>query len=555
MDLLKIFSDSFQDNWDECALSQYETGLNLCYSGLACRIGRIHLMFQELDIKSGSHIAIMGKNSIDWITNYLSSMIYGALTITLPINHTPEDTVDMLTQVDTEILMIDEDMFKNYTELSSVPSIRLIISNDTSKILFCRDNSKARYQDILNNLDIQFQNTYTQGFVPGISNLSNIKPDAPAAVFFTSGTVGKPRPVVLTADNIEGNLIYGIKTSIAPRNSTVITSTKMGTVWGTIFNILVPVVSGAHLEVYRDIDNIEKMVSVFKKVKPVKLMLSSLTVGKLYRYAVRQHNELPIIKFIKHVPGGEFISNLILRNTIRKILGTKCVEVMVGYLMVNESMAMKLRKAGLPLTVVYGLTECGGLVGYTPAATYKIGTSGRTINSLIKSRVRPYSLPGLSDDIGLLEVKGMTVMKKYYDDEEATKKAFTSDGWLSTGDIASINDKGEITIFGRLDTAIKLGRGTVLPEKIQLMLYEHPLVKHAIIVGQDDKLIALIYPDHEAVDKKYGKKTYRIDHVMHGVISEINALLPLIYHIDEVVVSDEPLNLTAKGTVAREYYV
>ena len=361
--------------------------------------------------------------------------------------------------------------------------------------------------------------------------------------------------MVLTADNIEGNLIYGIKTSIAPHRSTVITSTKVGTVWGTIFNILVPLVSGARLEVFKDIDNIERMISVFKKVKPVKLMLSSLTVGKLYQYAVTQHNEQPLVKFLSHVPGGEIISGMMLRKSIRKLLGTKCVEVMVGYLMMNNSMALKLRKAGLPLTVVYGLTECGGLVGYTPASTYKVGTSGRTINSLIKSRVRPYSLPGLPDDAGLLEVKGMTVMKKYYGDDSATKKSFTTDGWLSTGDIATINNNGDITILGRLDTAIKLSRGTVLPEKIQLLLYEHPLVRHAIVVGQDDKLIALIHPNLNEVDNKYGKQSYKIDDIMHSVISEINALLPLIYHLDEVVVSDEPLNLTAKGTVAREYYV
>ncbi|MDE6403522.1 MAG: AMP-binding protein, partial [Muribaculaceae bacterium] len=396
--------------------------------------------------------------------------------------------------------------------------------------------------------------TYTTGFVPGISSLSNIKPDAPTAIFFTSGTTGTPRPVVLPADNIEGNLIYGIKTSIAPRHSTVITSTKFGTVWGTIFNVLVPLVSGARLEVFRDINDVDKMITVFKKVKPVKLMLSSLIVSKLYNYAVRQHKERSLIRFINHIPGGTVLSNLMLRNTIRKLLGSKCTEVMIGYLMMNNSMSMKLKKAGLPMTVVYGLTECGGLVGYTPASTFKTGTSGRTINTLIKSRVRPFSLPGLPDDAGLLEVKGMTVMKNYYGDEEATKKVFTSDGWLSTGDIATLNSHGDITILGRLDTVIRLSRGTILPEKIQLLLYEHPFVNNAIVVGQDDKLIALIYPDIEEIDNKYGSKSYNIGDVMHTVMSEINALLPLIYHIDEVMVSDEPLNLTAKGTVAREYY-
>ncbi|MDE7472507.1 MAG: AMP-binding protein [Muribaculaceae bacterium] len=554
MDLLKILSDSFQDNWDECALSQYETGMTLCYSGLACRIGRLHMLLRQLKIERGCHIGIVGRNSIDWITNYMGSMIYGALTITLPVTHSNDEIAEMLQQVDTEVLFIDEDIFMGGIELSEMPSLRLVISNDTSKILYCRDDMKREYQRMLDMLDFQFQSTFPNGFVPGISNIETIRPDAHVAIFFTSGTTGKPRPVVLSADNIEGNLIYGIKAGIAPRKSTLVTSTKVGTVWGTIFNILVPIVSGAHLEVYRDINDVEKMITVFKKVKPVRMMLSSLTVGKLYRCAVRQHNERKMVRMLNKFPGGRFITGLILKNSVRKMLGSHCEEVMVGYLMMNSNMAYKLRKVGLPITVVYGLTECGGLVGYTPAANYRSGTSGSTILSLVKTRVRPFTLPGLPDNAGVLEIKGMTVMKQYYKDESATKKAFTTDGWLSTGDIATINSHGDLTILGRVDTIIKLSRGTVLPEKVQILMYEHPFIKDVIVAGQDDKLVALIYPNIDEIDRHYGQHSFDIRHIINNVVTEINAIMPLICHIDEVIVSDEPLNLTAKGTVARELY-
>lgn len=260
-------------------------------------------------------------------------------------------------------------------------------------------------------------------------------------------------------------------------------------------------------------------------------------------------------RFLNKLPGGELIANRFLRKLMKQALGSNCREVLIGYMMMNNTLIYNIRRSGIPATVVYGLTECGGLVGYAPADEYIPGTSGRVIQNLIKCRLRPYTLPGFPDDMGFLEVKGMTVMKRYYDDDGRSKTNFTGDGWFITGDLATVDSKGNITIIGRLDSLIKLSRGTVAPEKIQVILSEHPVINQVIVVGQDDRLAALIYPNLDEVSRRQQKLHASVEHIVSNAVAEVNQLLPLVEHIDDVIVSEEPLQQTAKGTIAREFYV
>lgn len=555
MNLVKIFSDSFQDNWYEPALTHYETGLEITYGGLACRMSRIHLLLERLEAGIGTHIAIIGENSIDWITNYMSAITFGAIAVTLPNVYNTAEMLEMLQQANTEILFIDPDMIGPETDFSLAPDLKLVISNDSSSVIFSRLLPKSQVAGLLDRLDMIFQASYPSGFLPGMAIGPFLKPDSPVSIFFTSGTIGRPRPVLLSADNIEGNVIYGIKAGIAPLHANLVTSTKMGTVWGTIFNVLVPLASGAHLVVFTNVRDIVKLQEVFKKVKPVKMMLSSILASRIYNHVIEQHKQLPLTRFLNKLPGGELIANRFLRKLMKQALGSNCREVLIGYMMMNNTLIYNIRRSGIPATVVYGLTECGGLVGYAPADEYIPGTSGRVIQNLIKCRLRPYTLPGFPDDMGFLEVKGMTVMKRYYDDDGRSKTNFTGDGWFITGDLATVDSKGNITIIGRLDSLIKLSRGTVAPEKIQVILSEHPVINQVIVVGQDDRLAALIYPNLDEVSRRQQKLHASVEHIVSNAVAEVNQLLPLVEHIDDVIVSEEPLQQTAKGTIAREFYV
>ena len=96
----------------------------------------------------------------------------------------------------------------------------------------------------------------------------------------------------------------------------------------------------------------------------------------------------------------------------------------------------------------------------------------------------------------------MNVMLGYYKNPEATKAAFTNDGWLRTGDLGTIDSDGFLYIRGRSKTMILSSNGqNIYPEEIEDQLNNKMYVAESLIISQGDKLIALIYPNWEQVDK------------------------------------------------------
>lgn len=111
MNFLKIFSDGFQDNWDYPALTDLDSGLTLTYGGLASRIQRMHMLLEALGVRPGARVAVVGRNSIDWITDYIGTITYGATVVTLPPAYDSQELISLLAEVGTEYLFIAPELY------------------------------------------------------------------------------------------------------------------------------------------------------------------------------------------------------------------------------------------------------------------------------------------------------------------------------------------------------------------------------------------------------------------------------------------------------------
>ncbi|MBL0769027.1 long-chain fatty acid--CoA ligase [Sphingopyxis sp. XHP0097] len=144
---------------------------------------------------------------------------------------------------------------------------------------------------------------------------------------------------------------------------------------------------------------------------------------------------------------------------------------------------------GASLVEGYGLTESAGVVSTNPYdGPVKPGTIGQPIPA---TRIRLLDKEDPSRDApagepGELAVKGPQVMQGYWNRPDADKDSFTADGWLRTGDVATIDDEGYIRIVDRLKDMIAVGGFKVYPSVIEAHLYEHPAVKEAIVLGVPD---------------------------------------------------------------------
>ncbi|MCM1449201.1 MAG: AMP-binding protein [Clostridiales bacterium] len=548
MDYLRIFSSSFQDNWDLPALTDLSSGLTLNYGDIASRMKRIHLILNGLGVTQGCRVGIVGYNSIDWVVAYMGVLTYGAVAVSLPVNSTHEETVSALNEVGIELLFIDTEVFNDSYCCNDIPCAEAVISMDTQSVMCSRMGNTRNPQALLDSIDNKFIEMFPYGFSEPDTKAPVIMADSPAAIFFTTGTTGRPKPVVLMADNLEGNIIFGIRNSLHPRKSSTLSTTSYGSVWGTIFNMLIPLASGSHVTVMRNFDNIDALIDGLMKVKPQRIMLSPQYVDPIVRRAINEYNSSFIARFSKNLPVKNNIRNIYLRKAINRMLGGECRELVIGSVFLSSWLANQLRIAQVPHTVVYGLTECGGLVSYTSCVHYKPGTMGRPVSPLVKCRLRPISLDGYPDGLGVLEVKGMNLMKGYNLSRESIDRNLTTDGWFSTGDICSFDSDGDMILYGRLDSILHTDKGLVIPERIEILINERPEVTQCLLNVNDGCLTANIYPNYGYIHRNYDNTP---DDVIRNLVNDINRILPFKDHIDRYHIHESPMPTTWKGTVKR----
>lgn len=546
MNFLKLFCDSFNDNWDNPAITSYSTGLTLTYGSIAARIERVVRLLAMINVKPGDHIAILGRNSIDWITNYMAAVLYGAVAVTVHVTRDTDEMLSMLATADIDLLFADPELIPPDTDMSLMPATT-VISQDTQTVLYCDDERRDRLQGTLNDLDVTFVNLYPGGFLSSDLLAPELRPEAPAAIFFTSGTTGAPRPVLLTVDCLEGNTIYGIKTSLFPRGSRALTSGSVSTVWGVMFNVFVPLASGACIVVSDDYYNTEALIRSFVCVKPSRIILSPLQLEPIYTFIERYFYRTRTYRFLKLLPFSGALVNAAMRRTFNKAMGGNCREVLVGATNIGRHLRSKLSNAGIHYSISYGMVESGGLICYTHSDGYMSNAVGRSANSLLRTRVRPVELEGFPENAGILEVSGMTVMKGYYNDPEGTREVMTADGWMSTRDVAVIDEDGYVSVLGCMDTLIPRPGGVIVPERLEESLTSDPAIRQAVVVDRDGVLTAIIYPDAHCAGDNPRETVERI-------VAEVNDRVPAFIHIDKTEVSGQPLDTTLKGTVARYKY-
>ena len=178
-------------------------------------------------------------------------------------------------------------------------------------------------------------------------------------------------------------------------------------------------------------------------------------------------------------------------RTVRGALGPKIKYVACGGAPLSLDLAHFYNGIGLPMIQGYGMTETAAPFAATRVTDNVIGTVGQPA---------PGSSIRISDE-GELQVKGPNVFRGYHNLPEKTAEAFTADGWLRTGDLASIDDEGRITITGRIkDIIITAGGKNVSPIPLEEEIAKCPIVEHCVVVGDQRPFIgALVTLDPESL--------------------------------------------------------
>ncbi len=543
----KIYEKSFIENWELPALTEYTTRRQLRYGDLAREIAMLHLLFETIGLKEGAKVAVCGRDSISWVIAYMATVTYGAVVVPILADFNPVDITHIVNHSEAKLLFIGDNVWE-HIDPESLLNVKAVLSLDDNGLLYEKPGPEvARNLKLLRR---RFRRRYPAGFDSGCIKYSDRDNSEVAEINYTSGTTGFSKGVMLTGENLAGNVVFGMESELHFRSSRALAFLPLAHAYGCAFDMLTPLAVGSHITLLCKTPSPRVLLKAMAEVRPHLVVCVPLILEKIYKNQILPMISKGAMRWTLAVP---FLDSIIYGQIRKKLIdafGGEFEEVIVGGAPLNHEVEDFLCKIKFPFTVGYGMTECGPLISYTPWREFVPGSSGRV-------------LPGMeaivmSDDPehepGEICVRGMNVMQGYYKNPAATENVLDKEGWLKTGDMGMRSPDGTLFLRGRSKTMILSASGqNIYPEEIESKLNNMPFVAESLVVERDGRLVALVYPDYEAVDR-LGISGADLQSAMENVRRELNGLLAPYEQVSKIQLVPNEFEKTPKRSVKRFLY-
>ena len=550
-------NESIKKHWDMPALTNFGAQ-TYTYGQLAEGIEKYHIFFEEAGVKKGDKIALYARNSAEWAIAYFATLTYDAVTVPFLPDFLPGAVVELSCFSECKLLIAD-DIAVNGIKADEQLIKQLETINGFAGILNVKDISvvHASIESFANageNIASHYSSCFPDGLSADLVNYYKEEKDMEAVVeiSFTSGTTSATsKGVVLPARSLSVNLDFGLRVLPGSEGGHIFAILPMAHMFGQAFDVLYTIASGCHVFVMPGKPTPARLLAGLATVKPFMFLTVPLVIEKIFKSKVfPQIRKFPA-KYLLKVPG---LDRLVL-NKIRKALleafgGGFTLGLIIGGAALNREVEDLLKRMKFPYCVGYGMTECGPLISYRDRkefVKYSCGTLAHPIELRIDS-ANPRRV------LGEIQVKGDAVMLGYYNNEEATKAAFTSDGWLRTGDMGILDARKNLFIKGRCKNMILTGSGqNIYPEEIEDKINNLPYVVESLVVGRKNAIVALVVPDYDAA-KRDGHSEEEVNKIVDANVLALNDELAAYSKIGYTEIRREPFEKTPKQSIRRFMY-
>lgn len=545
---IKIYEKSFQENWDLPALTDYVEQKTLTFADVAKEIARFHILFRECQIRRGDKIALIGRDCANWCVVYMAAVTYGAIIVPILPDFNPNDVHHIINHSESVFLFVSDRIWDTLEE-EKISEIRGVFSLTDFRCLHQRDGENI--QKLLKELDSRFTEEYPNGFTRENIRYADLDNDKVVLLNYTSGTTGFSKGVMLTGNNLAGNVTYARTLDVLFRGERELCFLPLAHAYSCAFNFLVPMAFGAHVFLLGKLPSPKILLKAFEEVKPNLILTVPLILEKIYKKMIAPQLNKRTMKLAMSVP---LLNDRIYAQINKKLtnaLGGRFREVIVGGAAMNQEVADFLYKIKFPYTIGYGMTECGPLISYDNHKEYVPTSCGQILKGIMEVRIDsedPYN------KVGEIQVRGENVMKGYYKNEEATRNVFTDGGWLKTGDLGTIDVNKRIYIRGRSKTMILSSNGqNIYPEEIEAKLNNLPFVLESLVVEREGKLVGLVYPDYDTVDST-GIRHEDLPAIMEQNRKDLNKLLAPYEAVTSIILYPTEFEKTPKRSIKRYLY-
>lgn len=446
------------------------------------------------------HIAFIGKTNYEYIACLTGMIFSGNVVVPFAPDITVEEATTLFADADIEMLFCEEEMIPTAIEIQKrTPALKKIVSLGDIKWfanIFETYNSESEYAG-LENVEIDI--------------------DACALIIYTSGTTGDRKGVMLSNHNIAANTCYNeynmdnddVSFSVLP----------MHHVFCYNCDVLKTVYDGGTLCLNGPMSNLYKNFLRFEPT--IMRIVPSLCKSILTRIKVTERNN----------------PELTPREAAERVVGKNFRRMIAGSAYLSEALIDEFEKYGITARQGYGMSECSPRITTSDFSDANKYSTGKVL-SVNEVRVQD----------GEIQVKGPSVMLGYYKRPDATKAAFTEDGYLHTGDLGYLKGN-HLFLVGRKKNLIILSNGeNVSPEEIENLFADESIVKEVVVYGENDKIVCEALPDREFCDEM---KAEEIEKQIHRIVDEINLQSPQTRQIAALKIRNTPFPRTSSGKIKR----
>src|SRR5574344_114146 len=541
----RLLEKSIKEHWDLDALTDYK-GATLQYKDVERKIEKIHIIFEECGIQKGDKIALCGRNSSHWGVAFLSILTYGAVAVPILHEFKADNVHAIVNHSEAKILFVGDMVWENLNETAMPLLEGIVLVNDFS-ILLSRNEKIDYAREHLNEL---FGKKYPKNFRIEHISYHNDTPNELALINYTSGTTSYSKGVMLPFRSIWSNVQFALDHLPLVSGNVVVSMLPMAHMYGMAFEFLYEICNGCHIYFLTRMPTPKIVFQAFSEIKPHFIVAVPLIIEKIIKKSILPKLQTPQMKILLKVPIINDKIKAAVREKIVNAFGGRFYEIILGGAPFNQEVESFLHSINFPYTVGYGMTECAPLISYSPWDTFTKYSCGRCIDRMEMKILSadPYNV------VGEVVCRGTNVMLGYYKNEEATKAVIDEQGWLHTGDLGLIDTSGNLYLKGRSKTMLLSSNGqNIYPEEIEDKLNTMPYVSESVIVQQNSKLVALIFPDYEDAFA-HGLDNAAIEKVMETNRVAINATLPNYSQISKVKIYPEEFEKTPKRSIKRFLY-
>ncbi|WP_136479229.1 long-chain fatty acid--CoA ligase [Acetivibrio thermocellus] len=499
-------------------------------------------------------VAVIGENRYEWCVTYLATINGVGVVIPLDKELPLPELENLLKQSNANAIVYSGKFHDAIKEMSShLSNIKYFINMNTNE----HEDDKFLSFWVLLEKGKKLLESGKKDYLN-----APIDENAMSAMIFTSGTTGQAKAVMLSHKNICSNMMAVSASVYMDSTDSVLSILPLHHTYECTAGFLTMIYNGATITFNEGLKYIGKNL---KEAQPTILILVPLILESMYNKIWEQASKDKSLKF--KLKAGLFISNLlykvfkidIRRKLFKSVIdnvGGKLRLVISGAAALDPEVAKGFEAMGIKVLQGYGLTEASPIVAVNRDKSYRHDSVGLPLPGLDVEIINPDK-----EGFGEIIVKGDSVMLGYYNNDDATK-AVLKDGWLYTGDLGRMDEKGFIYITGRKKNIIVTKTGkNIFPEEVEAYLNKSPYIKESLVSGREnDKndetiVVAQIVPDMDAIKAKLKTDTdpspEEVYKLIKAEIRAINKNMPVYKRVVDITIRENEFAKTSSKKIKR----